>query len=173
MIRLRIAVCPGSFDPVTFGHRDIIHRASMLFDKVIVLVAVNSQKNPSFTPEERVALIKKVTRELPNVEVDVCYGLIADYVRKVGAVAIVKGLRAVTDFEYEFQMALVNRNIYDGAETVFLTTSSENMYLSSSVVKQVAFYGGDISKFVPRCILKDIEERLCPNKQPAPDDKTQ
>lgn len=170
---MRIAVCPGSFDPVTFGHRDIIHRASMLFDKVIVLVAVNSQKNPSFTPEERVALIKKVTANLPNVEVDVCYGLIADYVRKVGAVAIVKGLRAVTDFEYEFQMALVNRNIYDGAETVFLTTSSENMYLSSSVVKQVAFYGGDISKFVPRCILKDIEERLCPNKPAAPDDKTE
>lgn len=169
---MRIAVCPGSFDPVTFGHRDIIHRASMLFDKVIVLVAVNSQKNPSFTPEERVALIKKVTRELPNVEVDVCYGLIADYVRKVGAVAIVKGLRAVTDFEYEFQMALVNRNIYDGAETVFLTTSSENMYLSSSVVKQVAFYGGDISKFVPRCILKDIEDRLCPNKQNAPGGQT-
>lgn len=170
---MRIAVCPGSFDPVTFGHRDIIHRASMLFDKVIVLVAVNSQKNPSFTPEERVTLIKKVTRELPNVEVDVCYGLIADYVRKVGAVAIVKGLRAVTDFEYEFQMALVNRNIYDGAETVFLTTSSENMYLSSSVVKQVAFYGGDISKFVPRCILKDIEERLCPNKLAATDDKNE
>lgn len=170
---MRIAVCPGSFDPVTFGHRDIIHRASMLFDKVIVLVAVNSQKNPSFTPEERVALIKKVTAELPNVEVDICYGLIADYVRKVGAVAIVKGLRAVTDFEYEFQMALVNRNIYDGAETVFLTTSSENMYLSSSVVKQVAYYGGDISKFVPRCILKDIEERLCPNKQTPPDNSTE
>ena len=173
MIRLRIAVCPGSFDPVTFGHRDIIHRASMLFDKVIVLVAVNSQKNPSFTPEERVALIKKVTRELPNVEVDVCYGLIADYVRKVGAVAIVKGLRAVTDFEYEFQMALVNKVVNSDLETVFLTTKGEYMYLSSSVVKQVAFYGGDISKFVPRCILKDIEERLCPNKQPAPDDKTQ
>ena len=172
MISLRIAVCPGSFDPVTFGHRDIIHRASMLFDKVIVLVAVNSQKNPSFTPEERVALIKKVTEGFPNVEVDVCYGLIADYVRKVGAVAIVKGLRAVTDFEYEFQMALVNRNIYDGAETVFLTTSSENMYLSSSVVKQVAFYGGDISKFVPHCILKDIEERLCPKGQKAPGDQT-
>ncbi|MCI7767976.1 MAG: pantetheine-phosphate adenylyltransferase [Oscillospiraceae bacterium] len=163
MIHLRIAVCPGSFDPVTFGHRDIIHRASMLFDKVIVLVAVNKQKTPVFTPEERVALIRKVTAEFKNVEVDVCYGLIADYVRSVGAVAIVKGLRAVTDFEYEFQMALVNKNIYDGAETVFLTTSSENMYLSSSVVKQVAYYGGDISKFVPRCILKDIEERLCPH----------
>lgn len=160
---MRIAVCPGSFDPVTFGHRDIIHRASMLFDKVIVLVAVNKQKTPAFTPEERVALIRKVTAEFKNVEVDVCYGLIADYVRSVGAVAIVKGLRAVTDFEYEFQMALVNKNIYDGAETVFLTTSSENMYLSSSVVKQVAYYGGDISKFVPRCILKDIEERLCPH----------
>lgn len=157
---MRIAVCPGSFDPVTFGHRDIIHRASMLFDKVIVLVAVNSHKQPLFTPEERVELIKKVTAGMPNVEVDVCCGLIADYVRKAGAVAIVKGLRAVTDFEYEFQMALVNRNLYDGAETVFLTTSSENMYLSSSVVKQVASFGGDISKFVPRCILKDIETRL-------------
>lgn len=99
---MRTAVCPGSFDPVTFGHRDIIHRASMLFDKVIVLVAVNKHKTPLFTPEERVELIKKVTAEFPNVEVDVCSGLIADYVREVGAVAIVKGLRAVTDFEYEF-----------------------------------------------------------------------
>ena len=161
---MRTAVCPGSFDPVTFGHRDIIHRASMLFDKVIVLVAVNKHKTPLFTPEERVELIKKVTAEFPNVEVDVCSGLIADYVREVGAVAIVKGLRAVTDFEYEFQMALVNRNIYDGAETVFLTTSSENMYLSSSVVKQIASFGGDISHFVPECILKDITERLVPKK---------
>ncbi len=159
---MRIAVCPGSFDPVTCGHRDIIHRAAALFDKVIVVVAVNRMKNPIFTPEERVELIKKVTAEFDNVEVDICYGLIADYVRKAGAVAIVKGLRAVTDFEYEFQMALVNRNIYDGAETVFLTTSSENMYLSSSVVKQVAYYGGDISGFVPECILSDIEARLSP-----------
>ncbi|MCM1523040.1 MAG: pantetheine-phosphate adenylyltransferase [Ruminococcus sp.] len=157
---MRTAVCPGSFDPVTFGHRDIIHRASILFDRVIVLVAVNQLKTPSFTPEERVDLIKKVTAKFDNVEVDICHGLIADYVRNVGAVAIVKGLRAVTDFEYEFQMSLVNKNIYDGAETVFLTTSSENMYLSSSVVKQVAYYGGDISRFVPQCILKDIEDRL-------------
>lgn len=157
---MRIAVCPGSFDPITFGHRDIIHRASELFDKVIVLVAVNQMKNPMFAPEERVELIKKVTAKFDNVEVDLCHGLIADYVRDVGAVAIVKGLRAVTDFEYEFQMALVNRNIYDGAETVFLTTSSENMYLSSSVVKQVAYYGGDISKFVPKCILEDIQDRI-------------
>ncbi len=164
MIDLRIAVCPGSFDPVTFGHRDIIHRASMLFDKVIVLVAVNQMKSPVFTPEERVEMIKKVAKEFKNVEVDMCCGLIADYVRNAGAVAIVKGLRAVTDFEYEFQMALVNKNIYGGAETVFLTTSSENMYLSSSVVKQVAHYGGDISKFVPECILGDIEARLKPTE---------
>lgn len=157
---MKIAVCPGSFDPVTFGHRDIIQRASALFDKVIVLVAENKMKNPMFTPEERVELIKKITVNMPNVEVDVCYGLIADYVREVGAVAIVKGLRAVTDFEYEFQMALVNRNIYDGAETVFLTTSTENLFLSSSVVKQIGCHGGDISKFVPKCILGDIEARF-------------
>ncbi len=157
---MRIAVCPGSFDPVTFGHRDIIYRASQLFDKVIVLVAVNAQKDPLFTPAERVALIQKVTKDWDNVVVDICEGLIADYVKQVGAVAIVKGLRAVTDFEYEFQMALVNKNLYGGAETVFLTTSSENTYLSSSVVKQVASFGGDISKFVPRCILGDIEARI-------------
>jgi len=157
---MRIAVCPGSFDPVTFGHRDIIYRASQLFDKVIVLVAVNAQKDSLFTPAERVALIQKVTKDWDNVVVDICEGLIADYVKQVGAVAIVKGLRAVTDFEYEFQMALVNKNLYGGAETVFLTTSSENTYLSSSVVKQVASFGGDISKFVPRCILGDIEARI-------------
>lgn len=165
---MRIAVCPGSFDPITFGHKDIIYRASKLFDKVIVVVAVNQQKQPMFTPEERVDFIKRVTADIPNVEVDTCYGLIADYVRKAGAVAIVKGLRAVTDFEYEFQMALVNRNIYDGAETLFLTTSSENMYLSSSVVKQVSYYGGDISKFVPECILDDIVARLKPVSQIDP-----
>ncbi len=157
---MRTAVCPGSFDPITFGHFDIIHRASALFDKVIVLVAVNEQKKPMFTPDERADLIRRVTGDIENVEVDICRGLIADYVRKVGAVAIVKGLRAVTDFEYEFQMSLVNRSIYDGAETVFLTTSSENMYLSSSVAKQVAYYGGDISGFIPGCILADVRARM-------------
>ena len=159
---MRLAVCPGSFDPVTLGHMDIIHRASMLFDKVIVLVSLNVGKTPSFSPDERVTLIHKALDDsgLDNVVVDICDGLIADYVKKVGAVAIVKGLRAVSDFEYEFQMALVNSRLYHGAETVFLTTSSENMYLSSSVVKQVAAFGGDISSFVPPCILTDIERRL-------------
>ncbi len=156
----RIAVCPGSFDPVTLGHRDIIQRASKLFDKVIVLVSVNAMKNPSFTAVERVKLIEKVTADLDNVVIDINDGLLADYVKKVGACAIIKGLRAVSDFEYEFQMALANKILYDGAETVFLTTSAENMYLSSSVVKQIASFGGDITHFVPECILGDIKARL-------------
>lgn len=160
----RIAVCPGSFDPVTLGHRDIITRASKLFDKVIVLVSINPLKTPSFTAEERVEMIKKITVKIDNVEIDTFDGLLADYVKEKGACAIVKGLRAVSDFEYEFQMALANKELYDGAETVFLTTSSENMYLSSSVVKQIASFGGDISLFVPHCILGDIKERLTRKK---------
>ncbi|MCD7730841.1 MAG: pantetheine-phosphate adenylyltransferase [Oscillospiraceae bacterium] len=168
MSKTRIAVCPGSFDPVTFGHMDIIRRASRLFDKVIVLVSVNAVKNPSFTTVERVQLINKVVDhlKLENVVVDIWDGLLADYVKQVGACAIIKGLRAVSDFEYEFQMALANKMLYDGAETVFLTTSAENMYLSSSVVKQIASFGGDISHFVPKCILSDITERLVPPKCP-------
>lgn len=156
----RIAVCPGSFDPVTLGHLDIMTRASKLFDKVIVLVSVNPSKNPSFTAEERVELIKEVTGHLENVEVDILYGLLADYVKNIGATAIVKGLRAVTDFEYEFQQALANKKLYSEAETVFLVTSSENMYLSSSVVKQIASFGGDISDFVPEAIADKIIKRL-------------
>lgn len=156
---LRIAVCPGSFDPVTFGHRDIITRASRLFDKVIVLVSHNQIKQPSFSVVERVMFVERVTAGIDNVVVDICDGLLADYVKQVGAVAIIKGLRAVSDFEYEFQMALANKILYDGAETVFLTTSSENMYLSSSVVKHIASLGGDISRFVPKCILADIIKR--------------
>ena len=157
---MKIAICPGSFDPVTLGHLDIIKRASGLFDKVIVLVAVNSQKQAAFTPEERVALIKKATVGLENVEADICTGLIVDYAAKVGASAIVKGLRAMTDFEYEFQMALINRKLSNELETVFLTTSEEYMYLSSSAIKQIAFYGGDISPFVPAEILPKVSAKL-------------
>lgn len=156
----RIAVYPGSFDPVTFGHRDIIQRASLLFDRVIVLVSVNAVKNPSFTAVEREKMLEKVIDNLDNVVIDMWDGLLVDYIRQVDACAIIKGLRAVSDFEYEFQMALANKILYDGAETVFLTTSSENMYLSSSVVKQIASFGGDISHFVPECILEDIKARL-------------
>lgn len=161
----RIAVYPGSFDPVTFGHRDIIQRASLLFDRVIVLVSVNAVKNPSFTAVERVKMLEKVIDRVDNVVIDMWDGLLVDYIKQVDACAIIKGLRAVSDFEYEFQMALANKILYDGAETVFLTTSSENMYLSSSVVKQIASFGGDISHFVPECILEDIKARL--TKKPS------
>lgn len=157
---MRIAVCPGSFDPVTKGHLDIITRATKLFDKVIVLVSVNPAKNYSFTTEERVEMICTCTQNLPSVEVDTFSGLLADYVSKVGACAIVKGLRAVSDFEYEFQQSLANKKLNHDAETVFLTTASENMFLSSSLVKQIAHFGGDISDFVPEEILDPIISRL-------------
>ena len=161
----RIAVCPGSFDPVTLGHLDIITRASMLFDKVIVLISTNANKSTaSFTATERMMMIAEATAHLDNVVIDILDGLLVDYVKNVKAVAIVKGLRAVTDFEYEFQMALANKKLYDGAETVFLTTAAENMYLSSSVVKQIANFGGDISHFVPEQILDDIRKRLVKEK---------
>ena len=160
----RIAVCPGSFDPVTLGHLDIMTRASKLFDKVIVLVSVNPAKHPSFSAEERVEMIKEVTKNLDNIEVDILTGLLAEYVKNIKATAIVKGLRAVTDFEYEFQQALANKKLYPDAETVFLVTSSENMYLSSSVVKQIASFGGDISDFVPEAISDKIAKRLLNDK---------
>jgi pantetheine-phosphate adenylyltransferase len=156
----RIAVCPGSFDPVTFGHIDIFTRASTLFDKVIILVSTNLSKQPLFTPTERIKMIMDVTSGMDNVVIDILDGLLADYVREVGACAIVKGLRAVSDFEYEFQMALANKKLYPDAETVFLTTSTENMYLSSSVVKQIAAFGGDISSFVPEVIKDSIVNRI-------------
>lgn len=160
---MRIAVCPGSFDPITLGHLDIIKRASKLFDKVVVLVVINVDKKPSFTLEERMEMVQLVVKDIGNVEVDFYEGLLVDYVRKVGACAVVKGLRAVTDFEYEFQMALTNKKLFPFAETIFLTTSMYNMYLSSSLVKQVARFGGDISDFVPIQLHDQIKERLGPN----------
>lgn len=160
---MRIAVCPGSFDPVTLGHLDIITRASRIFDKVIVAVPVNPSKSASFSVEERLALLRIVLdhEKLQNVELDGVKGLLADYARDKGAMAIVKGLRALSDFEYEFQMALTNKKLNAELETMFLATSAENMFLSSSMVKQVAGFGGDISHFVPQCILQKIKERLC------------
>ena len=156
---MAIAICPGSFDPVTNGHLDIIHRASRLFEKVIVLVIINPDKTPLFTSEERVEMIRR-SIDLPNVEVDSYRGLLDDYVKRSGATVIVKGLRAVTDFEYEFQMALINKKLAPFAETMFLTTDASNMYLSSSVVRQVGSFGGDISPFVPEQIREQIAGRL-------------
>lgn len=158
---MKIAICPGSFDPVTLGHLDIITRSSKIFDKVIVVVMKNFQKNaPSFTAEERVDFLKRCTVHLSNVEIDAYSGLLADYASQHGAVAIVKGLRAVSDFEYEFQQALTNKKLNAELETVFITTSSEHMFLSSSVVKQVCQLGGDISTFVPPEIQYDIIKRI-------------
>ena len=157
---MRIAICPGSFDPVTYGHLDIIRRASQMFDRVVVVVMTNASKAPLFSKEERLELLRRATLGLSNVEVDSYGGLLAEYARTRGATVIVKGLRAMSDFEYEFQMALTNRKLYPGAETVFLTTTAEHMYLSSSLVKQVAGFGGDITGFVPGCIIPDIMEKI-------------
>lgn len=157
---MKVAVCPGSFDPVTKGHLDIITRASTLFDKVIVAVSINPQKQSSFTDEERVEMIRTCTKNLPNVEVTIVTQLLANYVKEVKANAIVKGLRAVSDFEYEFQMALANKQLYPEAETLFLTTSSEYMYLSSSLVKQIAAFNGDITDLLPPEIVDIVKERL-------------
>ena len=131
---MRIAICPGSFDPITKGHLDIVNRACKLFDKVIIAVSINPQMQGSFTFDERVELIRLCTGHLDNLEVVQIHGLLADYVSEVGACAIVKGLRAVSDFEYEFQMALANKKLNPLAETVFLTTAEQNLYLSSSLI---------------------------------------
>ena len=162
---MRLAICPGSFDPVTNGHLDVIQRAAKLFDRVVVLVAINAGKKGLFTPEERRELLCRATAHLPNVTVETHDGLLADYAREKNAAAIVKGLRAMSDFEYEFQMALTNRKLYDQVETVFLTTSTEYMYLSSSLVKEVAKLGGDVSEFVPACIVSDILKKAERNEK--------
>ncbi len=153
---MRIAICPGSFDPITNGHLDIIRRASKLFDHVEVAVLQNSSKKCVFSVEERVEMIRDCIGELPNVSASSFDGLLVDYAKKIGATAIVKGLRAVSDFDYEFQMALFNKEINDEVETIFLTTSPEHMYLSSSVVREMAAHGGDMSRFVPSCVEKRI-----------------
>lgn len=157
----KIAVCPGSFDPITLGHVDVITRASKVFDKVIVTVMYNSKKRNTglFTHLERVELIKKSVAHLPNVEVDLHSGLLADYVTKVGAVAVVKGLRAVSDYEDEFQQALTNKRLAPEVDTMFFVTSAEYMFLSSSLVREVCSYGGDISAFVPEAIIEDIKKK--------------
>ncbi|MFV0497876.1 MAG: pantetheine-phosphate adenylyltransferase [Candidatus Fimivivens sp.] len=157
---MRIAVCPGSFDPVTYGHLDIFKRASKLFDKVIVVVVINPDKQPSFSTEERMQMIREVVAEYPNVEVDSYSGLLINYVRDKNAVAIVKGLRAMSDFEYEFQMAITNKKLYPGAETVFLTTGLYNLYLSSSLVRQMAMLKGDLAGLVPRCLHERVYQRF-------------
>ena len=155
---MRIAICPGSFDPVTLGHLDIIERAAKLFDKIYVAVVENSSKTPLFSVEERMRLLRCCLTDLPNVEVITFSGFLVDCAKEYGAVAIVKGLRAMSDFEYEFQMALTNKKLNPQLETLFLNTSAQYMYLSSSIVKEVGRNGGDISDFVHPAVVEDIKK---------------
>ncbi len=157
---MRRAIYPGSFDPVTLGHLNIIKRAAAIFDELIVLVCVNSSKNSGmFNPEERMELIRKVTDSLPNVKVDICVGLVADYAKRHRAKVLVKGLRAVSDYESEIQLAMVNAKLYPKLDTVFLHSSPKYAYLSSTVVKEMARYGADLTDFVPRQIITDVEKK--------------
>ena len=153
---MKIAVYPGSFDPATYGHLDVIRRAAVSFDKVIVGVLHNSSKSPLFSVQERVNILEKATRDVPNVEVKPFEGLSVNFARENHAQVIIRGLRAVTDFEYELQMAQTNRVLAPDVDTVFLTTSLEYAYLSSSSVKEIASFGGDISQCVPEFVAKQI-----------------
>ena len=157
---MNIAIVPGSFDPVTNGHLDIIKRTSDLFDTVYVSILSNSSKNPLFSVEERIELIKRVTNDLKNVKVESFTGLLVDYAREKNAKFIVKGLRAVSDYEYEVQMSLTNKRLAPEIETFFITTNSKYSYLSSSIVKEVAKYGGDITEMIPPEIIEDIKEKI-------------
>ena len=162
---MKIAIYPGSFDPVTSGHLNIIRRAANIFDKLIVCVMVNSGKKPMFSQEERVALIRKVTADIPNVEVDSSDGLLAEYAKEKGSCVIVKGLRAGSDFENEFQMALINHQINPNLDTMFLTAEHQHMFLSSSVVKELGRFDVDLSDFLPEQIIPEFKNRITEIRQ--------
>ena len=160
----KTVICPGSFDPVTYGHLDVIRRASKMFDHVIVAVLVNSSKSPCFSIDERMEFLREVTQDIENVEVASFEGLLAEYCKERNVDAIVKGLRAVSDFEYEFQQALTNKILNPDLETMFMMTNQKYMYLSSTIVRQIAAFDGDISEFVLPEIKDDILERIKPIK---------
>ncbi len=155
-----VAVYAGSFDPITRGHEDLIRRSCEFVDKVVVAVANNSSKKPLFTPDERVALIKQAAGETPCVEVRQFQGLLVDFAREVGATLIIRGLRAVSDFEYEFQMALMNRNLSPGLETVFMVPSVETTYISSSIIREVAQYGGNLDNLVHPAVAEALKSKF-------------
>ena len=156
---MKRVVCPGSFDPITFGHLDIIERASSIFDEVVIAVMVNKTKQTLFTVEERIEMTKEVTTKFPNVKVDSWSGLLVDYCKKNDISIIVKGLRAVTDFDYELQMSQINLQL-QGVETLFLSTAPAHSFLSSSLVKEIASYGGDVSSYIPAVLLERLKNRL-------------
>ena len=156
---MKIAVYPGTFDPITNGHVDIIYRSAKLFDKIIVTVAVNTQKTPLFDLTERVEMIRQSLGNEEKIEVDQFDGLIAEYLRRVNASAMIRGLRAVSDFEYEFQMSLMNRKLNPDVETVFLTPAQEYIHLNSTIVKEVASFVGDVSEYVPDYVRTMLQEK--------------
>ena len=162
---MKIAIYPGSFDPITSGHLNIIRRAANIFDKLIVCVMVNGTKSPMFTQEERARMVRQVTHDIPNVEVDVSCDLLADYARKKGSCVIVKGLRAGSDFENEFSMAIINNKINPDLDTMFLTAEHQYMYLSSSTVKELAGYDVDLSEFLPEEIIPVFKQRIADVRQ--------
>ncbi len=162
---MKKAIYPGSFDPITFGHLDMIKRSAAIVDELVVGVLNNSAKNSLFSLEERVSMIKEMTKDIPNVSVTSFDGLLVDHMRDIGATIIVRGLRAVTDFEYELQIAQTNHVQEPGIETIFLTTSLQYSYLSSTIVKEFASYGGDISKFVPEQFISRIYAKYDINKE--------
>jgi len=157
---MKIAIYPGTFDPITNGHLDIVQRAARLFDKVIVTIARNSSKNPMFTEQERLALIKAAVKGNKRVAVDIFDGLLVEYARKKKATAIVRGLRAISDFEYEFQMALMNRKLNDQCETVFMMPNAKYTFLNSSIVREIARLGGDVKDFVPPVVQRALDARI-------------
>ena len=157
---MKVAIYPGSFDPITSGHLNIIRRAASIFDRLVVCVMVNAGKTPMFTLEERVDLIRKVTSDIENIEVDSSNELLADYAKRKGSCVIVKGLRAGSDFENEFQMALINHKINPNLDTMFLTAEHQYMYLSSSTVKELGKYDVDLSDFLPEQIIPIFKERI-------------
>lgn len=157
---MKRAIYPGSFDPVTFGHLDVIERSSKITDELIIGVLNNSAKSPLFSVEERVTMLKEATSHIPHVRVEAFDGLLVDFAIQSGANTIVRGLRAVTDFEYELQMSQINTALNQDIDTVFLTTRLQYAYLSSSIVKEVALMGGDISKFVPESVIKRVYEKF-------------
>lgn len=157
---MKRALTPGTFDPITEGHLDVIRRAAQLVDEVIVSVAASAGKGPLFTLEERVALAREATKDIPNVRVEPFDELLVDFARRMEAQAVVKGLRAITDFEYEFQMTAMNYQLDKNLETVFIMSTPQHMYLSSSVVREIASWGGDVSQFVPPCVNEALVARF-------------